>query len=177
MYCRLSDLFGVQFNRIVKQSILLVVALIVTNLMNGQVIYDGSGGGYFNGNIIGKVSGSNFYNGSGKKIGKVTGNYLSSTWGTCIVLDASSRKVGSINGDNIYNAAGTKIGQMACLDGGNDDTYFRDGAGRKVGTLSRKLHNSEGKETRTIYDYSNRVIGTTEGLSRKEVILFFYFFM
>jgi hypothetical protein len=177
MYSKLAYLFDVPFNRIIKQPILLVVALIVTNLIHGQVFYDGSGGSYFNGNIIGKVSGSNFYNGSGKKIGKVTGNYLSSTWGTCIVFDASSRKIGSINGDNIYNAAGSKIGQMACLDGGNNDTYFRDGSGRKVATLSRSLYNSEGKETRTIYDYSNRVIGTTEGLSRKEVIVFFYFFM
>jgi|688.fasta_scaffold783073_1 hypothetical protein len=177
MYSKLAYLFDVPFNRIIKQPILLVVALIVTNLIHGQVIYDGSGGGYFNGNIIGKVSGSNFYNGSGKKIGKVTGNYLSSTWGNCVVYDASGRKIGSINADDIYNSAGSKIGQMNCLDGGNDDTYFLDGRGRKMGTLSRVLYNSKGKETRIIRDYSNSVIGTTEGLSRKEVIVFFYFFM
>ena len=159
------------------QSILLIAGLVVFNSMTAQFMYDGSGGGFFEGNKIGKVVGTSIYDGKGNKIGKFTGNHVSSTWGSCVVYDANGKKLGMIRGNDIYNAVGSKAGVMPYLDNGNDPSYFLNGAGKKIGTLGRLIYDSDGKETRSIYDNSNRLIGESVGLTRQEVILFFYFFM
>ena len=100
---------------------------------------------------IGKVSGDRYYDASNRLIGRVNGE---------MVYDGSNRKIGQINGEDIYNGSGRKIGRVA-----GDQLY--DGSNRLIGRMNGDV----------IYDGSNHQIGRAAGLRRRQILLFFYFFM
>ena len=66
-----------------KNLLILATMLLTFGFAKAQYMYDGSG------RQIGKVSGDYFYDGSGRQIGKISGDYL---------YDGSGRQIGKSNG-------------------------------------------------------------------------------
>ena len=103
------------------------------------------------GRNIGRVDGERYYDGSGRNIGRVDGERI---------YDGSGRNIGRIDAERIYDGNGRQMGRV---DG--DRLYRCTGA---------NLGRIDGDR---LYDGNGRFIGRADGLRRRQVIVFFYFYM
>jgi hypothetical protein len=103
------------------------------------------------GRQIGRVDAERYYDGSGRQIGRVDGERI---------YDGSGRQLGRMDGERIYDASGRQLGRI-------DGDRLYDSSGRALGRIDGER----------IYDASGRQIGRADGLRRRQIILFFYFYM
>jgi hypothetical protein len=103
------------------------------------------------GRQIGRVDGERYYDGSGRLLGRVDGERI---------YDGAGRNIGRIDGERIYDGKGRLIGRV-------DGDRLYSGTGSNLGRVDGDR----------VYDGSGRFIGRADGLRRRQVILFFYFYM
>lgn len=104
------------------------------------------------GSLMGSVSGNNFYGRSGSSIGSIddSGNLYGTSGGRIGCIDDSG---------NIYGSYGYAIGNVS-----GSSIYGSDGS--QIGSIS----------SNTIYGLDGTVYATFSGMSKRDVIIFFFFF-
>mgnify|MGYP007123684661 CR=1 FL=1 len=107
-----------------------------------------------------------FFDGTGKRIAKFDNNRI---------YNGSGKHIGRIDKDRIYNSSGKFIGRV-------DGEYLYDGTGKRIGKVDGDyLYNATGKRIGRLdgdylYDGSGKRIGRVDGLTKMQVIIFFYYF-
>jgi len=129
-----------------KNSLLILFILTFLYSPNNysQQIYNS------NGSNIGRVNDNQYYDGTGKFIGKTSGDNI---------YNSNGSNIGRIDDNYLYNGSGSMIGRT-------NDNYLYDRTGSNIGRIGGDY----------IYDGSGKLIIHVNGLSRKQIIVYFYFF-
>jgi hypothetical protein len=76
------------------------------------------------------------------------------------VFDGSGKTLGRIDNNRLYDASGKSIGRV-------DGNRLYDASGRSIGRI----------DGNRFYDSQGRTLGRTEGVSDRELVLFWFFYM
>ena len=113
-----------------------------------------------------EASAQRIYDNNGRLSGRVDANSY---------YDSSGRLIGRVDNDRIYDGRGRIIGRI-------DDNRLYDGSGRLIGrTSGNQLYDGRGRNIgrirgNMVYDGRGRFIARADGLTNREIVLFFYFF-